>query len=161
MAKPRWMPQPQLRYAQVVKSYQGPRLVDVKHRVVFGTREAIERILAKRGWTINTSFIERLNLDFRQHVAAIGRRVNTLCKHEAGLRQQLALFHVYHNFVLPHASLRVPLPELDAIPDRETLASADTGNGGWADRSGMELERGAHVSRFPVAAKPDVVAWGR
>src|SRR4029434_8541700 len=92
MAKPRWMPQPQLRYAQVVKSYRRRRLVDVKHRVVFGTREAIERILAKRGWTINTSFIERLNLDFRQHVAAIGRRVNTLCKHEAGLRQQLALF---------------------------------------------------------------------
>ena len=49
-------------------------------------------------------------------MAAIGRRVNTRCKHEAGLRQQLALFHVYHNFVLPHVSLRVPLPELDPIP---------------------------------------------
>jgi hypothetical protein len=46
-------------------------------------------------------------------VAAIGRRVNTLCKHEAGLRQQLALFHVYHNFVLPHASLRLPLLQLE------------------------------------------------
>jgi IS1 family transposase len=117
MAKPRWMPQPQLLYAQVVKSYRRRRLVGVKHCVVFGPREAIERILAKRGWTINTSFIERLNLDFRQHVAAIGRRVNTLCKHEAGLRQQLGLFHVYHNFVLPHASLRVPLPEFDTIPE--------------------------------------------
>ena len=59
----------------------------------------------------------RLNLDFRQQVAAIGRRVNTLCKHEAGLRQQLALFHTYHNFVLPHTSLRVPLPELAAVPE--------------------------------------------
>jgi hypothetical protein len=55
--------------------------------------------------------VERLNLEFRQHVAAIGRRVNTLCKHETGLRQQLALFHAYHNFVLPHASLRLPLPD--------------------------------------------------
>jgi hypothetical protein len=53
-----------------------------------------------------------LNLDFRQHIAAIGRRVNTLCKHEAGLRHQLALFQTYHNFVLPHASLRVPLPHV-------------------------------------------------
>jgi hypothetical protein len=37
-----------------------------------------------------------------------------VCKHEGGLRQQLALFHTYHNFCLPHASLRVPLaaPEL-------------------------------------------------
>ena len=77
---------------------------------MFGTREAIERILAKRGWKINTSFIERLNLDIRQHVAATGRRVNTRCKHEAGLRHQLTLFQTYHNFVLPHASLRMPLP---------------------------------------------------
>jgi len=115
--KPRWMPLPQLLYAQVVKSYRQRRLVGVTHRVVFGTREAIERILTKRGWRINTSFVERLNLDLRQHVAAIGRRVNTVCKHEAGLRQQLALFHTYHNFVLPHASLRVPLPELEAIPE--------------------------------------------
>jgi hypothetical protein len=88
--------------------------VGVTHRVVFGTREAIEQILATRGWKINTVFAERLNLDLRQHVAAIGRRVNTLCKHEAGIRQQLALFHTYHNFVLPHTSLRVPLP--DVIP---------------------------------------------
>ena len=110
--KPRWMPLPQLLYAQVVKSYRRRHLVGVTHRVVFGTREAIEQILAKRGWTINTSFVERLNLDVRQHVAAIGRRVNTLCKHEAGLRQQLALFHTYHNFVLPHISLRVPLPDM-------------------------------------------------
>jgi hypothetical protein len=27
-----------------------------------------------------------------------------LCKHEAGLRQQLALYHAYYNFCLPHAS---------------------------------------------------------
>jgi hypothetical protein len=44
-------------------------------------------------------------------VAAIGRRVNTLGKHEAGLRQQLALFQVYHNFVLPHTSLRQVLAD--------------------------------------------------
>jgi IS1 family transposase/transposase-like protein len=117
MPKPRWMPLPQLLYAQVVKSYRRRRIVGVSHRVIFGTAQTIESILAKRGWKINTAFIERLNLDFRQHVAAIGRRVNTLCKHEAGLRQQLAIFHVYHNFVLPHASLRLPLPEIETIPE--------------------------------------------
>jgi hypothetical protein len=82
--------------------------VGVKHQVVFGVRETIESRLARRGWQINTAFIERLNLDLRQHGAAIGRRVNTWCKHEAGLRQQLALFHTDHNFVWPHASVRVP-----------------------------------------------------
>ena len=108
--KPRWMPLPALLYAQVVKSYRRRRLVGVKHRVVFGTRLAIEQLLAKCGWGINTALVEQLNLDLRQRVAAIGRRVNTLCQGEAGLRDQLALLQVYHNFVLPHTSRRRPLP---------------------------------------------------
>jgi transposase-like protein/IS1 family transposase len=114
--KPRWMPVPELRYAQVVKCYRRRRLVGVQHRVIFGPAATVASILAKRGWKSNSAFIERLNLDFRQQVAAIGRRVNTLCKHEAGLRQQLTLFHVCHNFVLPPASLRIPLPELEPGP---------------------------------------------
>ena len=109
--KPRWMPLPGLRYAQVVKTVRRRRLVHVCHRVVFGTFEAIQQVLAAHGWQINTAFIERANLAIRQHVAAVGRRVSTLCKHEAGLLQQLALYHVYHNFCLPHASLRQPLPQ--------------------------------------------------
>ena len=111
MPKPRWMPLPELLYAQVVKSYRRRRLVGVTHRVVFGTKLAVEQVLAACGWTINTAFVERLNLDIRQRVAAIGRRVNTLCQGETGLRDQLALFQVYHNFVLPHASLREALAE--------------------------------------------------
>ena len=35
----------------------------------------------------------------------------TFCKGEGGLHQQLALYHVYYNFCLPHASLRLPLPQ--------------------------------------------------
>jgi hypothetical protein len=77
--------------------------------VVFGTRLAIAQVLTSCDWTINTAFVERLNLDIRQCVAVIGRRVNTLCQGEAGLRDQLVLFQVYHNFVVPHASLRQPL----------------------------------------------------
>jgi IS1 family transposase len=109
--KPRWMPLPQLLYAQVVKTVRRRRLIRVRHRVVFGTLEAIQQVLAACGWQINTAFIERINLSIRHHVAALGRRVTTLCKHEDGLRQQLALYHVYYNFCLPHASLRVSLPQ--------------------------------------------------
>ena len=57
---------------------------------------------------ISPAFRERLNLTLRQHVAAVGRRVTTLCKGEDGVRHQLVLFQAYHNFCLPHASLRVP-----------------------------------------------------
>ena len=87
--KPRWMPRPQLLYAQVVKTVRRRRLVDVTHRVVFGTLEAVEQVLAACGWQIQTAFVERLNLAIRQRVAAVGRRVTTLCKGEDGLRQQL------------------------------------------------------------------------
>jgi IS1 family transposase len=109
LPKPRWMPLPALLYAQVVKTVRRRRLVRVQHRVVFGTLLAVQQGLAACGWTINTAFVERLNLDIRQRVAAVGRRVNTLCRGEGGLRDQLMLFQVYHNFVLPHASLRQPL----------------------------------------------------
>ena len=117
--KPRWMPLPKLLYAQVIKTTRRRRLVRITRRVVFGSQEAVERVLAAHGWQINTAFIERVNLSIRQHVAAVGRRVSTTCKGEAGLRDQLALYHAYYNFVLPHASLRLPLAE--------PMASDDTG----------------------------------
>jgi len=109
--KPRWMPLPQLLYAQVIKVTRRRRLVEVKHRVVFGTMEAINQVLSPLGWHINTALVERLNLSIRQHVAALGRRGTTLCKGEDGLQQQLVLYHVYYNFCLPHASVRQPLPQ--------------------------------------------------
>jgi IS1 family transposase len=110
MPKLRWMPRPELLYAQVVKSYRRRHIVGVKHRVVFGSRLAIEQVLARWGWMINTAFIERLNLDIRQRVAAVGRRVNTLCQGAKGLLDQMMLFQAYHHFVLPHTSLRQRLP---------------------------------------------------
>jgi len=109
--KPRWMPRPGLLYAQVIKTVRRRRLVRVSHRVVFGSFEAVQQVLAACGWQINTAFVERLNLDLRQHVAAIGRRVATLCKGEDGLCHQLSFFQTYHNFCLPHASLHQPLPQ--------------------------------------------------
>ena len=79
----------------MVKTVRHRRLVRVHHRVVFGTLEAIQQVLAACGWQIQTAFVERLNLTLRQHVAAVGRRVSTLCKGEDGLRQQLVLYQVY------------------------------------------------------------------
>ena len=77
---------------------------------------AVEQVLAACGWQINTAFVERLNLDIRQRVAAVGRRVNTLCKGEDGLRQQLALFHAVPQFCLapcqfaPAATVLMTMP---------------------------------------------------
>ena len=95
----------------MVKTIRRRRLVRVTHRVVFGTLDRVNHVLAACGWQINTAFVERLNLDLRQHMAAVGRRTSTLCKGEDGLRQQVALFHPHHNFCLPHASLRSSLSQ--------------------------------------------------
>jgi hypothetical protein len=109
--KPHWMPLPALLYTQVVKQMRRRRIVAVKHRVVFGTQAAVDQVLAVCGWQINTAFVERLYLSPGQRVAAMRRRSATPCKSDNGLGQQLALFQVYHNFVLPHTSLRQALAE--------------------------------------------------
>ena len=109
--KPRWMPLPGLLYAQVVKRMRRRRIVEVIHRVMIGTQAKVDAVLAPCGWQINTAIVERLNLSLRQRVAAIRRRSATSCKSETGLTQPLILFQVYHNFVLAHASLRLPLAE--------------------------------------------------
>jgi hypothetical protein len=57
--KPRWMPLPELLYAQVVKSYRRRRIVRVTHRVVIGTMERVKQVLAACGWQINTAFVEQ------------------------------------------------------------------------------------------------------
>ena len=58
LPKPRWMPRPQVLYAQVIKTIRRRRLVRVGHRVVFGTLEAVNHVLVPLGWQINTSFVE-------------------------------------------------------------------------------------------------------
>ncbi len=47
--------------AQVIKSHQGRRLVEVTRRVIFGTAEAVASVIAatRGGTQINTAYIER------------------------------------------------------------------------------------------------------
>ena len=56
----------------------------------------------------------------RKRVAAVGRRVTTLCQDEDGV-QQLVLFQTSHNFVLPYAGLRQPLRVPEATNGSSTV----------------------------------------
>jgi hypothetical protein len=107
----RGRPLPPLLYAQVVKTMRRRRLVRVRHRVVFGTLEAVKPLLAPRGWHIPTAFVERLHLTIRQPVAAVGRRGSPLGKDADGWPQPWAVFHCSDNFCVPHASVRRPWPQ--------------------------------------------------
>ncbi len=110
--KPRWLPLPELQYAQVVKKREKGRVVSVSHKVIYGSMEVIKSMLESSvGKVINTAFIERLNLTLRQHVPALGRKTVGLAKGKPGLSRQLTLVQAYYNFCLPHLGLRIPLPE--------------------------------------------------
>lgn len=112
LPKPRWLPLPQLLYAQLVKQRLKGRVVAVSHRVIYGSLASVESVLRQSvGQVINTAFMERLNLSIRQHVAALGRKATTLAKGEVGLADLLALYQAYYNFSLPHSALRLPLPQ--------------------------------------------------
>jgi IS1 family transposase len=152
--KPRWRPLPQLLYAQVVKTVRRRRLVRVQHRVVFGTLEAVNAVLAPLGCQINTAFIERLNLSMRQHVAAVGQRVSTLCK--GGGRPAAATGAVPRLSPLLPAACELAGASGCASTDqrhglRHAVATADTGHGRGADRSRLDAARGAPVSRAAMA----------
>jgi IS1 family transposase len=107
----RWMPLPDLAYAQVVKRRVKRRLVHVSHKVIYGSKESVrDRIRQSIGNTINTSFVERMNLTLRHHVPALVRRTIQIAKTVLGLEQQLIVAGTNYNFCKPHSSLRLPLP---------------------------------------------------
>jgi IS1 family transposase/transposase-like protein len=62
-------PHPDLVYAQIVKEKKKGRLVGISHRIRCGAKR-----LAKLGFNIGTSFLERLNLTIRQSLAPFGRK---------------------------------------------------------------------------------------
>jgi len=85
-----------------------------------------------------------------------------LCKSEGSLCQYLALCQVYHNCVLPHASLaRRWLSPLEATGvARQAMAAVHAGDGGWTHRSGLELVRSTAVPRAAMATDEDGLSTG-
>ena len=56
--------------------------------------------------TLNTSFIERLNLTIRQGSAYLRRRSPCHARSKEGLEEHLELLRCYYNFVRPHGALK-------------------------------------------------------
>jgi hypothetical protein len=108
---PRGRPLPPGREAQGVKTPRRRRGVDVTHRVVCGTSEAVKPVLGPLGGQSKPALVERFPLSRRQPGAAMGRRVQTRCQGEAGWRPQWVLSQVDAHVVVPHARWRQPLAE--------------------------------------------------
>src|SRR5918997_814191 len=77
---PRKVPWPELSIGQVVKQTCRRRVVGVSHRVVQGTRQTVDRLLAQPPGclVLNMAYIERLNGTFRARLARLARRTHHL-----------------------------------------------------------------------------------
>lgn len=100
--QPQVVPDPRLRYGQVVKQRQGRRLVAVT--VVFGVTELLPLT------QISTSLLERLNSPLRQHVVALHRRTRSFAKCRTALETQTLFFKGYYNLCRRHGSLKDRTP---------------------------------------------------
>ena len=107
-------------YGQVLKTRRNNRIVKVERRTVIGTEGRLEERLQRSedSSTLNTSFIERLNLTIRQGSAYLCRRTLCHARWRQRLEGHLELLRCYYNFVRPHRALkfgrRVRTPAMQA-----------------------------------------------
>ena len=95
-------------YAQVIKTRRHDRVVRVDRRLVMGAAWRFDDALhrAEDSSTVNTSFIERLNLTIRQSSAYLSRQTLSHARSTDTLEAHLELLRCYYNFVRPHGALK-------------------------------------------------------
>ena len=95
-------------YGQVLKTRRNNCVVRVERRVKIGTAKRLEAALleSEDSATLNTSFVERLNLTIRQGSAYLRRRSPCHARGEDQLRSHVELVRCHYNFVRPHSALR-------------------------------------------------------
>ncbi|GCC10490.1 hypothetical protein IPdc08_00518 [archaeon] len=96
LGKPKKVPRPDLRYAQVVKYRERGRVFDVTKRVVFGNDDNIPEE------QISTSHIERQNLNFRHENKRLSWKTLAFSKKDGSLDDDIKVYIAYHTFCRPH-----------------------------------------------------------
>jgi transposase-like protein len=101
---------PRLHLAQVVKQYEGHRVVGVARRIYQGSSAVIAAVIkATQGaGDINTAYIERLNGTFRACLSSLARRTRALTRTSTSLQAGTYLVGTVYNFCTEHESLRLP-----------------------------------------------------
>ena len=95
-------------YGQVLKTRRNDRVVRVERRLKIGTTSRLQHALlaSEDSATLNTSFVERLNLTIRQGSAYLRRRSPCHARSADQLRGHVELLRCYYNFIRPHRALR-------------------------------------------------------
>jgi IS1 family transposase len=90
-------------YAQVVKRRKKGRVVDVTRKIVWGNADEIQTRWAASTTctTINTSFVERDNLAWREHNRRLTRKTTAFSKELPWMEKQLWLWLAYYHLCHP------------------------------------------------------------
>jgi len=94
-------------YGQVIKTRRNDRVVRVERRAVIGAGRLQQALRnSEDSGTLNTSFVERLNLTIRQGSSYLGRRTICQARWKERLEDHLELFRCYYNSVRPQRALK-------------------------------------------------------
>ena len=123
IGKPKWQVALELFYGQVIKAYRRRKIFKVERRMQLGQLEDLQVALQRLGFTgsINTAFIERLNLTLRQGLAAVTRRSWATAQLAPELETHLEWWRAWYLFCRPHLSLRLKLDTPKARKGRQAV----------------------------------------
>ena len=95
-------------FAQVIKKRRKNRVIRVTRKLIIGSKIKLKHILfeSEDSDTINTSFIERLNLTIRQGCAYLGRRTACHARDNSLFEDNIELQRCYYNFIRLHSALK-------------------------------------------------------
>jgi transposase-like protein/IS1 family transposase len=95
-------------HGQVIKTRRNNRVCRVQRTLKVGTASQLARALfeSEDSETLNTSFVERLNLTIRQSLAYVRRRSPAHARNDRRLDEDLDLVQCYYNFVRRHLGLK-------------------------------------------------------
>jgi len=95
-----------LDYATVHKTREKGRIVKVETKVIYGSSARIEKRLEQLpGNKINTSYVERSNLNWRMWDAHLTRKSLMFAKSFRWLKAKFAICIGFYNFIRPHETL--------------------------------------------------------
>jgi IS1 family transposase len=95
-----------LDYATVHKTREKGRIVKVETKVIFGSSARIKKRLEQLpGNKINTSYVERSNLNWRMWDAHLTRKSLMFAKSLRWLKAKFAICIGFYNFIRPHETL--------------------------------------------------------
>ena len=120
---------PAVLYRQVLKRRRNDRVIKVERRARLGASWRFAEALtnSEDSSTLNTSFVERIDLTIRQGSAYLSRRTLAHARSAEKLAAHLELLRCHYNFVRPHGGLkfgsetRTPAMQAGLAPRRLTF----------------------------------------